>query len=136
MSFPSKFQQIYYYFREMSFILKTCRIVAGASMNSQFHEFLRFYFWWVFAIWTNCATVFGFFKSNEPGNGPCRAMQRSAQHRVNDRRAVPVTPRRSSFSTKGCRIRHSGLSMPCFLALTVVELVVTFKLCFTKFMYV
>ena len=32
---------------------------------------------------------------------------------------MPITPRRSSFSTKGCRIRHSGLSMPCFLALTV-----------------
>ena len=32
--FPSKFQQTYNYFRfqGMSFILKTCRIVAGASM--------------------------------------------------------------------------------------------------------
>ena len=32
--FPSKYQQIYNYFcfRGMSFILKTCRIIAGASM--------------------------------------------------------------------------------------------------------
>ena len=54
--FPSKYQQIYNYFRfrGMSFILKTCRIVAGASMIRWFHEFFRFYFWRVFAIWSCC----------------------------------------------------------------------------------
>ena len=50
--FPSKFQQNLqlFPFPGMSFILKTCRIVAGASMISQFHKFLKSYFWQVFAI--------------------------------------------------------------------------------------
>ena len=44
--FPNNFQQIYNYFRfrGMSFILKTCQIVAGASMIHQFHEFFEFIF--------------------------------------------------------------------------------------------
>ena len=54
--FPSKCQQIYNYFRfqGMSFMLKTCQIVAGASMIRRFHEF---YFWRVFAICPECAAT-------------------------------------------------------------------------------
>ena len=39
--FPSKFQQIYIYFRfrRVSFILKICQTVADLSMVCQFHEF-------------------------------------------------------------------------------------------------
>ena len=52
--FPNNFQQIYNYFCSlgMSFILKTCQIVAGASMIHQFPEFLEFYFWRIFVIWS------------------------------------------------------------------------------------
>ena len=44
--FPSKFQQIYNYFhfRGMSFISKTCQIVAGTNMIRQFHELFKFVF--------------------------------------------------------------------------------------------
>ena len=54
--FPSNFQQIYNYFRfrGMTFILKTCRIIAGACKIHQFHEFFEIYFWRVFAIWSSC----------------------------------------------------------------------------------
>ena len=36
------------------FILKTCQIVAGASMIRQFHEFSKLNFWLVFAISNYC----------------------------------------------------------------------------------
>ena len=41
-----KFQQIYncFRFRGMSFTLKTCQIVACASMIHQFHEFFEIIF--------------------------------------------------------------------------------------------
>ena len=56
--FPCKLLQIYITSVSgcLRFIFKTCRIVAGVSMICQFHEFLKFYFWRVFAIWFSCAS--------------------------------------------------------------------------------
>ena len=34
---------------------KTCQIVAGTSMISQFHDFFQSNFWRVFDVWHNCA---------------------------------------------------------------------------------
>ena len=56
--FPSKFQEIHFIFVSghcMRFVFKIYQTVAGVSATSQFHEFVEFYFWRVFAIWTNCA---------------------------------------------------------------------------------
>jgi hypothetical protein len=54
--FPCKLLQIYITSVSgcLHFTFKTCRIVAGASMIRQFHEFLEFYFWRFFAIWFSC----------------------------------------------------------------------------------
>ena len=60
--FSSKFQQIYNYFcfLGMSFILKPCQIVAGASMIHQFQEFFWFIFGGVFEIWSSVSPSFLF----------------------------------------------------------------------------
>ena len=50
--FPSRFQQVYIYFRFRwtSFILKICQTVADLSMVCQFHEFLKSNFRRIFDI--------------------------------------------------------------------------------------
>ena len=38
-----------------NFLIKICQIVATMIVISGFNEFYKFNFWWVLAIWHNCA---------------------------------------------------------------------------------